>query len=160
MYPLITGYEFLKFYITAKQRQFQREEVDRLNGLFELPLNEYAHIYSAGMLKKLYLLGIILQHNDILLLDEPLNGLDFKSCAFFTALMTSLKEQGKTIFLASHDIDHLFLYSETISLIKDKNIEFYPDQSTFKDIEKSIKAEAAAKVDMVNNIINLCLDIS
>lgn len=159
MYPLITGYEFLKFYITAKQRRFQKEEVNQLNDLFELPLNEYAYTYSAGMLKKLYLLGIILQHNDILLLDEPFNGLDFKSTAIFTALMTNLKEQGKTLFVASHDIDHLFCISDTISVIKDKNIEFYSDKSTFNDIEESIKAEAVAKVDQLKSIFHSQSDI-
>ena len=80
------------------------------------------------MLKKLYLLGILLQHNDLLILDEPFNGLDFKSSTFITALLLSLKEQGHTIFVASHNVEHLFSYSDTLSLLKDKKIEFYPNK--------------------------------
>lgn len=153
MYPFITGYEFLHFYIRAKQKKYQKIEVNRLNELFELPLKEYARDYSTGMMKKLYLLGLILQHNDILLLDEPFNGLDFKSCSFLTALLCRLKEQGKTLFIASHDIKNLFLYADTISLINDKTIMFYPNQSTFQELEDIIKSEAVLKVNKLNDII-------
>lgn len=149
MYPLITGYEFLQFYIKAKQKKYQKLEVNKFNELFELPLKEYASDYSTGMMKKLYLLGLILQDNDILLLDEPFNGLDFKSCSFLTALLCNLKDQGKTLFIASHDIKNLFLYADTISLIEDKNIKFYPNQSTFHEVENSIKAEAIAKLNIL-----------
>lgn len=146
MYPLITGAEFLKFFITAKGLRYLPIETNRLNALFDLPLNQYADTYSTGMLKKLYLLGLLLQQNDILLLDEPFNGLDFKSSAFNTALLVNYREQGHTVFIASHDIDHLFSYSETISLIKDKNIEFYGDKKCFIQIGNTIREEAVTKV--------------
>lgn len=151
MYPLITGDEFLRFYVTAKKKTFHKDEKERLNQFFELPLREYASTYSTGMLKKLYLLGILLQRNDILLLDEPFNGLDFKTCAFVTALIRELKEEGHTLFIASHDIDHLFTYSDTISLLKDRYIEFYPDRGSFKKIEDMIKTEAMEKVNKLRN---------
>lgn len=146
MYPFITGAEFLKFFITAKGQRYLPIETNRLNDLFDLPLNQYADTYSTGMLKKLYLLGLLLQQNDILLLDEPFNGLDFKSSAFVTALLTNYRERGHTVFVASHDMDHLFSYSETISLIKDKNIEFYGDKDRFIQIGDTIREEAVVKV--------------
>lgn len=99
-----------------------------------------------GMLKKLYLLGLLLQHNDILLLDEPFNGLDFKSAAFVTALIENVREQGRTVFVASHDMDHLFSYAETISLLKDKGLAFYSGKDSFAQIGTSIREEALAKV--------------
>lgn len=151
MYPMITGKEFLQFYVTAKKKVFREEEIRSLNQFFELPLAQHASTYSTGMLKKLYLMGIILQQNDILILDEPFNGLDFKSSAFITALIVSLREQGHTIFVASHDIDHLFSHSDTLSLLKDKHIEFYPDKATFREIEQMIKAEAMEKVNRLSN---------
>lgn len=120
-----------------------------LNQFFELPLAQYASTYSTGMLKKLYLMGIILQKNDILILDEPFNGLDFKSSAFVTALIVRLREQGHTIFVASHDIDHLFSYSDTLSLLTDGKIEFFPDKGSFKRIEEQIKREAMERVRLL-----------
>lgn len=99
-----------------------------------------------GMLKKLYLLGLLLQHNDILLLDEPFNGLDFKSAAFVTALIENVREQGRTVFVASHDMDHLFSYAETISLLNNKTLTFYSGKDSFAQIGTSIREEALAKV--------------
>ena len=154
VFPLITGDEFLKFYVTAKKIAFDEEKKNQLNQFFDLPLNRYASTYSTGMLKKLYLLGILLQQNDILLLDEPFNGLDFKSSAFITALIISLKEQGHTLFIASHDIEHLFSYSDTISLIKDKGIAFYPSKKDFRQVESLIKEDAVRKVDALRNVFD------
>lgn len=148
MYSMITGDEFLRFYVEAKGRRYNKEEKDRLNNFFELPLDSYAEYYSTGMLKKLYLLGLLLQHNELLLLDEPFNGLDFESCAFITALLQNLREEGKTIFVASHDLDHLFSYADTISVIKEKELILYPDPEQFGDIKASIKQEAQRRVQL------------
>ena len=43
---------------------------------FELPLNQYAETYSTGMQKKLAIIGMLLQKNEVFILDEPFNGLD------------------------------------------------------------------------------------
>lgn len=146
MYPMITGNEFLRFFISAKDQPYLPEETKRLNNIFDLPLGNYADTYSTGMLKKLYLLGLLLQHNDILLLDEPFNGLDFKSAAFVTALIENVREQGRTVFVASHDMDHLFSYAETISLLNNKTLTFYSGKDSFAQIGTSIREEALAKV--------------
>lgn len=146
MYPLITGNEFLKFYITAKGHRFSVQEKERLNQFFELPLDVYAETYSTGMLKKLYLLGLLLQHNDLLILDEPFNGLDFKSSAFITALIQDFRDNGHTAFIASHDMEHLFTYSDTLSVIKEKSLLFYPDKNDFSTVRQSIQEEALLKV--------------
>lgn len=149
MYPMITGNEFLKFYITAKGHRFSVEEKEQLNQFFELPLDTYAERYSTGMLKKLYLLGLLLQHNDLLILDEPFNGLDFKSAAFITALIQDFRDSGHTIFMASHDMEHLFTYSDTLSVIKEKSLLFYPDPNAFSSIRQSIQEEALSKVKLL-----------
>lgn len=146
MYSMITGEEFLRFYVTAKGCKYDVKEKERLNDFFELPLNEYAETYSTGMLKKLYLLGLILQHNDLLLLDEPFNGLDFQSSAFITALLQRQQKDGKTIFVASHELDHLFSYADTISLLKGQKLTYYGQKSEFESIKESIANEARLKV--------------
>ena len=146
MYPKISGHEFLKFFVTAKGQIFDKEEVQRLNELFELPLKDYADTYSTGMLKKLYLLGLLLQHNEIMLLDEPFNGLDFKSSAFITALIKEYRDRGNTIFVSSHDIEHLFSYADTLSLLTERKMTFYPEKESFSDVRKKIESEAEEKV--------------
>lgn len=146
MYSMISGDEFLRFYVEAKGRRYDSKEKSRLNDFFGLPLNEYAETYSTGMLKKLYLLGLLLQQNKLLLLDEPFNGLDFESSAFITVLLQHLREEGKTIFVASHDLDHLFSYADTISVIQEKKLRYYNNPEQFQSIKDSIENEARQKV--------------
>ena len=146
MYPKISGDEFLNFFVTAKGQSFDVEEKQSLNELFDLPLNEYADTYSTGMLKKLYLLGLLLQHNEVLLLDEPFNGLDFKSSAFFTALIKEYKKRGFTVFVSSHDMEHLFSYADTLSLLTECGMTFYPQRDGFSAVRESIESDAAEKV--------------
>ncbi|MDR2915772.1 MAG: ATP-binding cassette domain-containing protein [Tannerella sp.] len=150
MYPKITGREFLEFFVTAKGQAFDRNELQKLNELFDLPLKEYADTYSTGMLKKLYLLGLLLQRNEILLLDEPFNGLDFKSSAFFTALIRKYKEGGSTVFISSHDMEHLFSYADTLSVLTESGMSFYPEKGGFYAVKRSIEAEAEKKVKCVS----------
>ncbi len=153
MYPMITGLEFLRFYVTARDISWDYEKVKSLNLLFGLPLNEYAETYSTGMLKKLYLMGLLLQKNDVLLLDEPFNGLDFRSSAFVTALLVEYKKQGNTVFVASHDMEHLISYSDTLSLLKAKQLLHYPDKAAFERVKQNILDEAQLKAVDLERII-------
>ena len=155
MYQKITGKEFLHFFVTAKELIFDRTEMLSLNAFFELPLDEYAETYSTGMLKKLYLMGLLMQKNEVLILDEPFNGLDFKSSAFVTALITEFKQQGKTVFVASHDMDHLFSYADTLSLLRDKQLSFYSQRTDFEKIKSDIQKDAIQKVAVLHEKIRL-----
>ena len=59
--------------------------------------------YSLGMKQRLAIAQAIMEDPDILILDEPMNGLDTAGVQDIRALLLELKAQGKTIFLASHN---------------------------------------------------------
>ena len=66
--------------------------------------------YSLGMRQRLGIAQAIMEDPSILILDEPLNGLDKTGAAHMRALIRELRTQGKTVILASHnqtDIDEL-----------------------------------------------------
>ena len=66
--------------------------------------------YSLGMRQGLGLSQAIMENPDILILDEPMDGLDKDGVADMRQYLLDLKEQGKTILIASHsaeDIDVL-----------------------------------------------------
>ena len=66
--------------------------------------------YSMGMKQRLSIAQAIMENHDILILDEPMNGLDKKGCDDIRALLLDLKRKGKTILMSSHnkgDIDIL-----------------------------------------------------
>lgn len=66
--------------------------------------------YSMGMKQRLAIAQAIMENQDILILDEPMNGLDHKGVDEMRKLFLELKKEGKLILLASHnreDIDIL-----------------------------------------------------
>lgn len=66
--------------------------------------------YSLGMRQRLGIAQAIMEYQDILILDEPMNGLDKQGVADVKKILLDLKKEGKTIILASHnqnDIDEL-----------------------------------------------------
>lgn len=66
--------------------------------------------YSLGMRQRLGLAQALMEDPQILILDEPLNGLDKNGAAHIRELIKSLRSEGKTVLLASHnqmDIDEL-----------------------------------------------------
>ena len=77
-----------------------------LNSLMKKPVGKY----SLGMRQRLGIAQAIMEDPALLILDEPLNGLDKHGVREMRQLIKGLKEQGKTILLASHnqgDIDEL-----------------------------------------------------
>ena len=66
--------------------------------------------YSLGMRQRLGIAQAIMENPSVLILDEPFNGLDKHGAAQMRGLIKGLREQGKTVLLASHnqlDIDEL-----------------------------------------------------
>ena len=72
--------------------------------------------YSLGMRQRLGIAQAIMEDPDFLILDEPFNGLDKHGVKDIRTLLLELKEQGKTILLASHN-------SEDIRILCDKVYE-------------------------------------
>jgi ABC-2 type transport system ATP-binding protein len=73
-------------------------------------INKRVGKYSLGMKQRLGIAQAIMENPDILLLDEPMNGLDKSGVNDMRELFKTLREQGKTILLASHnplDIEEL-----------------------------------------------------
>lgn len=83
---------------------------------------------------------------ELALLDEPFNGLDFRSSAFVTALLTEYRRRGQTVFVALHDLDHLLSYADTLSWLRCGTMTYYPDRTVFEDVRQAIRREAAERV--------------
>src|SRR5690606_28768854 len=92
--PKITGEDYMYLFPAARKVKLLSQE-DK--NIFNLPLKSYVESYSTGMKKKLALLAIILQDNDVFILDEPFNGLDLESSILLSEIIHRLKALGKTI---------------------------------------------------------------
>lgn len=103
-----TGMQNLK-YLAGINRDFDPEETERLLRLFDLL--EYADStvksYSLGMRQKLAIVQALMEHQHLIVLDEPTNGLDQESVAMFLAEMRHQRDKGNTVIIASHHSDEL-----------------------------------------------------
>ncbi len=70
--------------------------------------------YSLGMRQRLGLAQAIMEDPDLLILDEPMNGLDKDGVADMRKYLLDLKEQGKTILIASHSAEDIDVLCDTV----------------------------------------------
>ena len=109
--PNVTGMKNLEI-LASLNKKIGLEEIAAairrvgLDPLMKKPVGKY----SLGMRQRLGIAQAIMEDPTLLILDEPLNGLDKRGVREMRQLIKGLKEQGKTILLASHnqgDIDEL-----------------------------------------------------
>ena len=99
----ISGFENLA-YLANINKIIDEEEILRYMKLFDV--YKYKDMkfkkYSLGMKKKLALIQAVMENQDLMIFDEPLNGLDEKSIDVFVKLLEEEKAKGKTIIIATH----------------------------------------------------------
>jgi ABC-2 type transport system ATP-binding protein len=133
-YPYITGKEYLRMF----QTQNLSFNIDKWNELFELPLNKLVEDYSSGMRKKLALMGILSLNREILVLDEPFNGVDLETVHKIKSLLIKLKESNKTIIITSHILESLLSLCDILSYLNNGVIQFSKERKDFSSVEKEI----------------------
>ena len=79
--------------------------------------------YSQGMLQKLKLASCALISSEIILLDEPLTGLDQDGKNYFFNLLKLWKVEKKTIVISSHDINFLEKFADYTLKLNNGNIK-------------------------------------
>lgn len=109
--PYYSGYKNLKLLADVKKR-IGKEEIKNAMQMAGLNPNLRLHVgrYSLGMRQRLGIAQAIMEDPDILILDEPMNGLDNEGVEDVRTILIGLKEKGKTVIIASHnkeDIDIL-----------------------------------------------------
>lgn len=99
----ISGFENLA-YLANINKIIDEEEILRYMKLFDV--YKYKDMkfkkYSLGMKKKLALIQAAMENQDLMIFDEPLNGLDEKSIDVFVKHLEEEKAKGKTIIIATH----------------------------------------------------------
>jgi len=109
LYSYLTGLEYLQ--LLGRLRHLPPERVSRkANELLELfSLGAYRHApiatYSKGMKQRVLISAALLHDPDVLILDEPLSGIDVTSAQLFQHLLEELARAGKTILYISHVLE-------------------------------------------------------
>ncbi len=92
-------------------------------GLHEIKNKQYKQM-STGQKRRLHLALALINNPPIIILDEPTAGLDVEGRVSLHKEIRNLKEQGKTIIMASHDMAEVESLCDRIAIIKDGEIAF------------------------------------
>ena len=106
-----SGYKNLEFLYCINNKKDKDKIVQAIRQVgLDPDLKRHVGKYSMGMRQRLGIAQAIMEDPEILILDEPMNGLDNQGVTDIRELLLELKKQGKTILIASHnreDIDVL-----------------------------------------------------
>jgi ABC-2 type transport system ATP-binding protein len=141
----LTATEFLFF--TGRIRNIEdniiKKRIDYFAGLFDYTgfINSAIGNLSKGTKQKILITSALMHNPEIILLDEPLNGLDANTIFVFQDMIKALSEKGKTIFYCSHLLDMIEKISSKLIIIENGRIKLNSDTSELKASENYISLE-------------------
>jgi ABC-2 type transport system ATP-binding protein len=122
VYDKVTGAEFLRFVAAlydAQDASLERR-IDELLDLFELTpwKNELTESYSHGMRQKLIIGSAFIHKPDVLVVDEPMVGLDPKAARILKDLFREYVQRGHTIMMSTHTLEVAETLCDRIAIIQ------------------------------------------
>lgn len=106
IYDIMTGRQYLNFIadVFELSDEERNKQIDRYAEVFEMKENLDVMIagYSHGMKQKIVIMGALIHSPKLLILDEPMVGLDAKSSFRLKEIMRALANEGRTVFFSTH----------------------------------------------------------
>lgn len=119
--PNLSGYQNLKILAALKARIGKNEITETLKRVGLSPaMKKPVAKYSLGMRQRLGIAQAIMENPNVLILDEPFNGLDKAGVAQMRELLKELKTQGKAVLLASHNAQDIEELCDAVHEMEDK----------------------------------------
>lgn len=121
-YPYLNAIDNLKIV-----QQIKRSPADDLNSLLKW-VNLYERrnskfkAYSLGMKQRLAIAAALIGEPEVLIFDEPTNGLDPQGIAEIREIILKIAREGKTIFMASHILDEVEKICSHVAILKNGNL--------------------------------------
>lgn len=113
--PHLSGYVNLKRLANLQKIIGKEEVMDAITRVGLDPCSKKkVGQYSLGMRERLGIAQAIMENQELLILDEPFNGLDKRGVTDVCRLFEELREQGKTILLAAHNMPDMEGFCDTI----------------------------------------------
>ena len=121
VYDKLTGGEFLRFAaaLYGQQGAVVERRIDELLELFELTpwKGELTENYSHGMRQKLIICGAFVHRPELIVVDEPMVGLDPKSARLLKDLFREFVERGGTVLMSTHTLEIAEVMCDRVAIV-------------------------------------------
>ncbi|MGM9917010.1 ATP-binding cassette domain-containing protein [Anaerotignum sp.] len=113
--PYYSGLKNLKF-LASLNRKIDIKKIREIMLKVGLDPDSKKHVskYSLGMRQRLSIAQAIMEDQDIIILDEPMNGLDKNGVDDIRNILLELKKEGKTLLLASHNTEDIKILCDKV----------------------------------------------
>lgn len=142
----LSGLEFIKFSLELYGRSATEAEVQKAADRVALSreaLQRRVNTYSKGMRQKIGLMGTWMTGCPLLILDEPMSGLDPRARVLVKDEIAACRKLGMTVFLSTHILSDLDELCDRIGVIHDKTLQFLGTPTELKEKTKCSSLERA-----------------
>jgi len=135
-YRYLSAEEFLLFYGRLSSNLKTRQLCSRIDELLELVGLTFAksyrlHQFSKGMLQRIGMAQALIHRPKLLILDEPLSGLDPDGRMQMAKVINTARDEGTTVFFSSHLLDDVEKLCQDLVVIRNGVIAYSGDKETF-----------------------------
>lgn len=122
--PNLTGLENLKLLASIQNKITEDDIIDILNKLnLKDDMNKLYYKYSLGMKQKLAIAQVLMEDPEIMIFDEPFNGIEEKTVKIIKNILLEEKKKKKIILIASHIKDDIEQLADIVYLMDDGKIK-------------------------------------
>ncbi|MFT8337975.1 ABC transporter ATP-binding protein [Schleiferilactobacillus harbinensis] len=125
-YNYLTGFKNLRLLADMSRKQISNEDINAVLNRVGLANHGNAKVktYSLGMRQRLGVAQAILHKPEVLLLDEPINGLDPAGAHDFRTLMSDLRDQGTSIVISSHILSDIQSLADDLVVLQHGQVTY------------------------------------
>ncbi len=153
-YPNLTGMELLKYLggLSGVPSNIQKDRI----GYFSKRLSLHGHLqkkinsYSKGMMQRLGLIGCMIHDPILLILDEPLSGMDPLGRKDIKEMFIELNESGKTIFFSSHILADVEEICDRIVVLDNGSLKFEGSKNELIPFKNTFIVKILGKLEKIN----------
>ena len=142
----LRGQDFIQYMLRLHGSSAKPEEIEEILDELELDktvMQESVNKLSKGMTQKLGLASCLLSGKSLLILDEPMSGLDPRARILFKKQLARLKKQGVTVFFSSHVLADVEEMADTMAVLHNSKIYYYGAPEDFKQKYQGANVEQA-----------------
>jgi ABC-2 type transport system ATP-binding protein len=149
VYDKLTGGEFLRFAaaLYGLQGPAVERRMDELLELFELTpwKTELTEAYSHGMRQKLIIAGALVHRPEVIVVDEPMIGLDPRSARLLKELLREFVSRGGTVLMSTHTMEIAEVMCDRIAIVYRGRVAA---QGTMAELRQQTSSEGMSLEDL------------